>query len=883
MLTFDAPLFAMAGLVAAGGPIVIHLLNRRQFRVVSWGAIEFLRQALERQRRALQLRDLLLLLLRILAVVGVGAALARPYLQGNTQTGLLSGGALLLLVLAASVSAAGCALARNVRERGIAGGIAVAALALMAGLTAWPVTSRGTSLTAQAGWREPVHAVVVIDNSRSMGVATAAGSRLERAQQLVRQFVSALPAGSRTTLIPAGGSLDPTPADAYGNHQELLSALEQIPLVDAADDLPLALELAEEACQRETDLNTKRVVLLSDLQNPQWERIDWAGWSQRLAGLQIAPITEGSVANIWIESLTLEDGIAGAESPCRFLARVRAESLPAATSVDAILEIDGTTAGSQLFELQSGQVRELEFTHQFEAGGEPGRPRWSTVSLTLRAEKAASDRLAADNTLAILAPVLDAVPVVFVDQFGDLEDPSRGRVGETYALRQLLAPRMANEEAPRRLIHVEHVRPDQVTTGLLNTARLVVVAGVETPDGLTDVLREYVVQGGPLVLMAGGDFNATAWQAAAWGEGHGLLPLPLLAEGLGKLPTAANDLEPIFVDFAVSPGSDLHIEGEDPEDLSAIFSSTPFFQAVRCDTSAESASQTQTSLQSFWKQELDFLNQQVRGQEDRLTPAAREHWRRLEPAWWSLRSPFPIYPPDLTPQQLVAREQPQFLAQFTLNKTPWIVQRRLGNGTALFFSSGVSSDWNLLRTSSAMYVFHRALSRLLAETIPQRNLTAGEPITYPLSAAKDSRWTLQRPRGIDSLLPVEALAGGVTGIRIRRTLNSGVYQLLSSASALDTTLPQPAGSPTNTVLPIAAWAVRGPESESILTPDPQTRVSQRLAEADIRLLNVGEPLRIEGGSRRLERLWTWGIGAVLIGLLAEMTILAAPHARREPA
>ena len=82
MLTFDAPLFAMAGLLAAAGPIVVHLLNRRRFRVVTWGAMDFLREALERQRRAVQLRDLLLLILRVLAGVLFGLALARPYLRG---------------------------------------------------------------------------------------------------------------------------------------------------------------------------------------------------------------------------------------------------------------------------------------------------------------------------------------------------------------------------------------------------------------------------------------------------------------------------------------------------------------------------------------------------------------------------------------------------------------------------------------------------------------------------------------------------------------------------------------------------------------------------------------------------------------------------------
>ena len=60
MLSFDASTFAIAGALAAAGPIIIHLLNRRRFRVVEWAAMDFLREALERNRRVMHFRDILL-------------------------------------------------------------------------------------------------------------------------------------------------------------------------------------------------------------------------------------------------------------------------------------------------------------------------------------------------------------------------------------------------------------------------------------------------------------------------------------------------------------------------------------------------------------------------------------------------------------------------------------------------------------------------------------------------------------------------------------------------------------------------------------------------------------------------------------------------------
>ena len=74
MLSFDASSFAIAGAVAAAGPVLIHLLNRRRFKTVNWAAMDFLREALERNRKVLHLRDILLLALRVLAVVLFGSA-----------------------------------------------------------------------------------------------------------------------------------------------------------------------------------------------------------------------------------------------------------------------------------------------------------------------------------------------------------------------------------------------------------------------------------------------------------------------------------------------------------------------------------------------------------------------------------------------------------------------------------------------------------------------------------------------------------------------------------------------------------------------------------------------------------------------------------------
>ena len=57
MPSFFDGMFAVAGVAAAAGPVIIHLLNRRRFRTVHWAAMDFLREAMRRSRRILQIRD----------------------------------------------------------------------------------------------------------------------------------------------------------------------------------------------------------------------------------------------------------------------------------------------------------------------------------------------------------------------------------------------------------------------------------------------------------------------------------------------------------------------------------------------------------------------------------------------------------------------------------------------------------------------------------------------------------------------------------------------------------------------------------------------------------------------------------------------------------
>ena len=90
MLQFFLNPLMLIGLAAVTLPVVAHLLNRRQYDDVSWGAMQFLRPGI-RTRRRIRMQEFLLLLVRMSAVVLLALAAARPWLNSGALVGYSSG------------------------------------------------------------------------------------------------------------------------------------------------------------------------------------------------------------------------------------------------------------------------------------------------------------------------------------------------------------------------------------------------------------------------------------------------------------------------------------------------------------------------------------------------------------------------------------------------------------------------------------------------------------------------------------------------------------------------------------------------------------------------------------------------------------------------
>ncbi len=80
-MTFLNPL-VLIGLVAAGIPVLIHLLQLKKLRQIDFSSIRFLKEIQHATARRIKLRDYLLLLVRTLAIASLVMAFARPAIKG---------------------------------------------------------------------------------------------------------------------------------------------------------------------------------------------------------------------------------------------------------------------------------------------------------------------------------------------------------------------------------------------------------------------------------------------------------------------------------------------------------------------------------------------------------------------------------------------------------------------------------------------------------------------------------------------------------------------------------------------------------------------------------------------------------------------------------
>jgi len=910
---FATPLFFWGGLIASAGPTIIHLLNRRRYRTLPWAAMEFLREAMQRNRRIMQIRDLVLLVLRTFAVFLIGLALAQPivtpasfYIWWIAFPAMLA--AMFFLVTGAAMWSSAW-----VRWSSLAAA-AVAVAIVMLGVF-WQQQA-GAGTVASYDGSEPLHAVLVVDNSLSMGYQTALeGTLLDRARTRAAAYIRSLPRESRVSIVPLCGTAGLLSAEPY-TAEDAIAALEQIRVVDRNGSVQQAAGVASRAAASGPSL-ARRFVLFSDQQASNWRDINQTTLTElgkTLGQLQVVDVSAANAENSWIDTFRLQDGVADVETPATFVVQVKHEG-PSPREVQVTLAVDNVDAASKTVTVQPGGVREVTFEYVFIAyNPEPGQPAMAPVSARIT-----PDALPGDDARHLMVPVVSALPVVFVDQFGGgAEDPLKNQVGETRLLRRLLAPAISRAStSASSTAAVKHLRLNQLTEETLAGARLLVIAGVNEPGAATPLLREYVRQGGQLMIAAGAGFDAAAWSRDAWNEGDGILPVPLTGNVIGSAAGESTGLRPFSLSYeSMKWHPYFRLAGASEDDLRDLYDEPYFFKAVET-ASVKEASQTIVKTEAARLAKRLTLEARLAARRDAVatasdaTRAAQEAdeaaLRSMQPAWLSWSPPgepeelagltgqlsaelqeLPEAQWEAATASFVESHQPQIeqLSQPYLPKTlsafalpeqpPFLIERKTGRGRVVLMTTGLQSQWNTLPGTNTILIFDRMLRSMMQSTLPQRNYPARDRIAFELPAgARDIGVTVTAPPvdGHDDpprTLDIGFIGENRRGVTVDHALRRGVYQLetkkLEEAEA---------------AAPAELWqrfAVNGSPTESSLEPFTRTQFETIASDTGVAWVGPGEEISLAGYQQNSQDLWWWLAAAVLTLLLLELIIVATPVA-----
>jgi len=353
----------LAGVAGVALPVLAHLLSRKRYDTVDWGAMQFL-ELDPSAKRNLRLEDLLLLLVRMLLVALLAMALARPWFNGSWM-------------------------------------------------------GRWASSTSR-------DVVIIIDGSYSMGWEGSTGTPQAAAVRLARQFVGDLRGGDTVMVLDAREQPRMALAGLTRDRERIRQALDDLPAPSGSANLHEAVAKGIQILSTGTNVQ-RELLVLTDLQALSWKPDDATLWARlddlkaqstvlpRIWVIDSSTGELGKSANFTLERLAVSRELAVPGVPIRFTSKVRYRGGTAPISRQVFVEVNGQRLADQTLRLNLTPEGEasVEFERRFD------KPGSHLVSVILE-----SDALPGDNRSDAVVVVTDSLPVLLVD--GDRKlDPTR--------------------------------------------------------------------------------------------------------------------------------------------------------------------------------------------------------------------------------------------------------------------------------------------------------------------------------------------------------------------------------------------------------------------------------------------------------------------------
>jgi hypothetical protein len=497
-LAFGFMSWPMAG-VAAGLisiPIIIHLLNRRRFKTVTWAAMEFLMRAMRKNRRRLEFEQWILLATRCLLVFLLGLALARPL---------------------------GC---------------------------------EKTSLAGRLAGRTGLN-VIVLDNSYSMAYEAdrpGAKTHLDQAKRIAKGLIDQFSRGGESAvLITAAAPVNQGGADRslFKIGYDLDRAREAVDRVRqsySGTDLAGALQLALQVGREETREQNKNLYIISDATRSAWE-------SQAQALKQIGPdlarvfkVTHFNLSenrqqwNDAVLDVESSDGLVRTKFDSDFRAVIKGfgPSQPASVQWKVDERPLGNSVAVNLDPSSPDQITR-DRPPSFVTGG----PHLVTVNVS-----AAGDRLPLDNVRYHIEDVAADMKVLMVEgKRGAGVSESSGS-----SLQAALTPAHDQQQKTLSSFITDPISDLELGNRALAEYSAVVLADVgQITPAEADRLKQYVEQGGTLEIFMGDAVDKDNYNSV-------LLPRKLMPGALVKLVSAGTDQKPFRFNFKPNAVQNAYLE-----------------------------------------------------------------------------------------------------------------------------------------------------------------------------------------------------------------------------------------------------------------------------------------------------------------------------------
>lgn len=476
------------GALAVGVPILIHLLNKRRFKIVEWAAMDFLFQADKKNRRRVRLENFILLMLRCLAMLLIGMLLARPFLPSQLTS-----------------------IMNNVQK---------------------------------------YERVLLLDDSLSQKVLVENQTALDVAKDNIKQLLTELADSDQSedwmTLYLTSRPKEPFRVNepvTKSNVNSLIEAIDGIECTDAPADYRTSFQKIRDYVSGQRKDVSRIVYVYSDLRERDWssaseEAADFAAnkvlqeVSDKIPQGFVVDVASELDENLAITDLRTLDLQVGTKI-VTFDVEVSNFGRQTANDVRILFQVDDAAPKYEtIASITPGAKQVVQFRHLFSTGDpdplsmtddEAGISKVNNFRVkaeidrqSLGEKELQGDQLIDDSVRMFASRVLDGIPVLLVDGDASLS----AERSETFYLNLLKIFGTG--------LKIETVNPTELENVSLANYRVIFLCNVDSAsDDRIKSIEQWVRDGGNIVIMPGNQVDSGTFNQYFHRDGEGLSPISL--------------------------------------------------------------------------------------------------------------------------------------------------------------------------------------------------------------------------------------------------------------------------------------------------------------------------------------------------------------------